>query len=80
MRQLRFLHAGSVAALVLHASACAHAPVDAEDLRYRQADFELRFVEFRSQCLARGGRILIDARSKVGRDGVPSRGSRYYCA
>ena len=47
--------------------------------QYRQADYEARFRIYRSRCLARGGRIMIDARSSLARDGMPRRGDRYAC-
>ena len=46
---------------------------------HRRANFELQFTEFRSQCLAGGKRIYIDALQTVGRDGLPQAGDRYYC-
>jgi len=47
---------------------------------YRNTEFELQFREFRRQCVAGGKRVFIDAIQKVGRDGLPHNGDRYYCA
>ena len=46
---------------------------------YRRADFENQFLEARAICHARGGRMLINARQTLGRDGIPSPGDFYVC-
>ena len=52
---------------------------DREYREYRRADFENRFIEARAICYARGGRMLINARQTLGRDGIPSPGDFYVC-
>ena len=62
-------------------SACA-APGDVrfDRSRYDRLDFKARFLDYRRQCYARGGRIYIDATGSLDRDGAPPRGSHYRCA
>jgi hypothetical protein len=71
----------ALVAMTLLTSACATlTDAQLETREYRRIDFEAQFVQYRSQCLSAGKRIIIDARQKIGRDGVPRPGDRYYCA
>ncbi len=47
---------------------------------YDRLDFKARFLDYRRQCYARGGRIYINATGSLDRDGAPPRGSHYRCA
>ena len=47
---------------------------------YDRLDFKARFLDYRRQCYARGGRIYINATGGLDRDGAPPRGSYYSCA
>ncbi|MEM9303432.1 MAG: hypothetical protein AAGE01_15050 [Pseudomonadota bacterium] len=38
-----------------------------------------QFLADRRRCLARGGRIVIQASSSLGRQSIPKRGDRYLC-
>jgi hypothetical protein len=61
-------------------SACAPlSEAERDEREYRKVDFVEQFLVFRADCTARGKRILIDATSKVSRDGIPSLGDRYFC-
>jgi len=46
---------------------------------YANVDYENQFRDYRAACHSNGGRIYIMASGKVGRDGIPNRGDRYYC-
>ena len=50
-----------------------------EQRRYERANHEAEFIDYRARCYARGKRLWISARGKVGRDGVPGPGDHYYC-
>ena len=50
-----------------------------EDRTYARADYENRFLDYRADCQRNGGRVFIMASSRVGRDGIPTRGDRYFC-
>lgn len=50
-----------------------------EDRTYARADYENRFLDYRAACQRNGGRVYILASGRVGRDGVPTRGDRYFC-
>ncbi len=50
-----------------------------EGRSYARADYENRFLDYRATCQQNGGRIFILASGRVGRDGVPARGDRYFC-
>jgi hypothetical protein len=64
----------------LLASACVTMTEDQLQARAdRHAYFELQFTEYRRQCHAGGKRIVIDAKQKIGRNGLPSFGDRYFC-
>jgi hypothetical protein len=70
-----------LAALLSTAGGCTtltEAQIEEHD--YRRSDFRNRFVEDRSRCFARGGRIYIAAGQTLGRDGIPNPGDRYFCA
>lgn len=68
------------AALLTMTSACAPlSEAERDEREYRQVDFVEQFLVFRADCAARGKRILIDAMSRVSRDGIPSPGDRYFC-
>lgn len=53
--------------------------LDQESRRYERADYQARFVDFRSACLKQGGLVYIDARKRPLRPGMPEPGDRYYC-
>ena len=53
--------------------------LDPETRRYERMDYQARFVDFRSACLAQGGLVYIDARKRPLRPGMPEPGDRYYC-
>lgn len=55
-------------------------PRQQEELAFRQADFELRFVAARDRCYEAGGRMIIDALGAVDPGDIPRRGARYFCA
>jgi hypothetical protein len=68
------------AALLTMTSACAPlSEAERDEREYRQVDFVEQFLVFREDCTGRGKRILIDAMSRVSRDGIPSPGDRYFC-
>ena len=69
-----------LATALLTTSGCAMTEAQVEARDYRRIDFEEQFKADRRQCLARGGRIYVNAASNVGRDGIPQRGDRYFCA
>ena len=70
----------SAIAVALLLAACVPLNEDArEDREYRNLDFQARFLEYRRQCYARGGRIYVNATGSLDRDGIPRRGSRYTC-
>ncbi len=53
-----------------------------EDLsaaQLRRLSWAETFKKDRARCLASGGRIVVMATGKVGRDGVPARGDHYFC-
>jgi len=63
--------------------ACAGCTMTARQIdarEYRRTDFKEQFRAERRHCVARGGRIYINASRKVGRDGIPGRGDYYFCA
>ncbi|MEO1246160.1 MAG: hypothetical protein AAFX56_10810 [Pseudomonadota bacterium] len=65
---------------VLLASGCASLSEPRLEARtYANADYENRFRDYRASCHRGGGRIYVMATGKVGRDGIPNRGDRYYC-
>jgi hypothetical protein len=47
---------------------------------YQRAEFRNQFLDERTRCQQRGGRIYVDAKQTLGRDGIPKRGDRYFCA
>jgi len=50
------------------------------DIDYSRADFRNRFIEDRTQCRARGGRMVIMGwGGSVDRDGIPTTRVRYTC-
>ncbi|MDX1515953.1 MAG: hypothetical protein R3288_03890 [Woeseiaceae bacterium] len=70
----------AAAAVLLTATGCASlSDVQLETRDYRRNDFKQQFLEYRQQCLSSGGRIVIDAKQALDRDGAPHRGDRYYC-
>ncbi len=67
--------------IALGASGCASlSEAELEMREYSNVEYREVFREFRQKCFQQGGRIIIDARGKVGRDGVPRRGDNYFCA
>ena len=60
--------------------ACAPLPESRLEARvYANVDYENQFRDYRAACHSNGGRIYVMASGKVGRDGIPNRGDRYYC-
>lgn len=53
------------------------AQLEARD--YQRADFKNQFIDFRQQCYARGGKLVIDANQSLQRGNIPHRNDRYYC-
>ncbi|MDJ0940644.1 MAG: hypothetical protein QNJ00_12865 [Woeseiaceae bacterium] len=68
-----------VTLLTLLSGCAAMSETEREYRDYRRADFENRFIEARTLCHARGGRMLINARQTLGRDGIPNPGDFYVC-
>ena len=69
-----------VAAMLTLTTACAPlSETERDEREYRQVDFVEEFLVFRADCWARGKRILVNAMSRVSRDGIPSPGDRYFC-
>ncbi len=69
-----------VVTIALLLAGCASLSDQARENReYRRLDFQARFLEYRRQCYAAGGRIYINATGSLDRAGVPKRGSRYNC-
>lgn len=60
-------------------AACTLTPDQRDDREYRRREFEDEFVDFRRQCLARGGWVFIDAKQTLGRGDIPHRGDHYTC-
>ncbi len=52
--------------------------IEARD--YRNFDYVEQFKYDRIKCEALGGRIIVNATGKVGRDGIPRHRDRYICA
>lgn len=73
----------SWAALILlsiSGTACTPLPERVLEVRaYADNDYKAVFRDFRLRCRAKGRRVYIVASGKVGRDGTPARGDRYYC-
>lgn len=82
MRGTRIRRLGLLlAAALLSAGGCATlSEADLERRDYRRSDFRNQFIDDRALCHARGGRMYIDAKQTLGRDGIPRRGDRYFCA
>ncbi len=77
---MKLMTASMAALAVLSASACAPLTERERDARnYRQLDFELRYLEFRERCRARGGLIVVEAGGRIGRRAAPRRTDRYRC-
>lgn len=55
-------------------------PGQRDEREYRRVQFEDRFIDFRQQCRASGGRIVIDAKQGLRRGDIPRRGDRYVCS
>ena len=71
---------GATLFLLLPTTGCTTlSDADFERRQYERATFEAEFLDYRARCNQRGKRIWVSAWSKVGRDGVPSRGDVYYC-
>lgn len=46
---------------------------------YRRGEFRAKFLEFRRECEARGGTVVVRSRRRVGPDRIPQLGDHYYC-
>ncbi len=69
----------TVALLVL--PGCATLSTEQLEARdYRNFDYVDQFKYDRKKCQARGGRIIVNATGKVGRDGIPRHREKYFCA
>lgn len=67
-------------AVALPLTGCATLDEEARESReYRRGDLQARYLEYRRQCYAEGGRIYVNATGSLDRNGVPKRGSRYTC-
>ena len=79
----RFYRWGWIALLIagsLTVGACSTTQTpEQEARRYDRMDYQARFRDFRSRCLAADGTIFIDARKRPLRPGMPEPGDRYYC-
>lgn len=64
---------------LLTVGGCSLTPGQRDERVYRRTHFEDRFVDFRRQCRARGGRVFIDAKQGLRRGDIPHRGDRYFC-
>lgn len=71
--------AGIVTAAVLVSGCISLTDAQLEAREYRRADFRNQFMDYRQRCLAAGGKIFIDAKQSLDRDGLPHRGDRYLC-
>ena len=70
-----------LAAALSMTSGCAGlSEADLEYRDYQRAEFKNRFLDERSRCQQRGGRIYVDAKQTLRRDGIPNPGDRYFCA
>lgn len=70
----------AVGALLMTAGCASLSERQLEEREYRNVDYAERFKAARSQCRARGGRMYVNASSKLDRNGVPNRGDRYFCS
>ena len=70
----------AVGALLMTAGCTSLSERQLEEREYRNVEFAERFKAARSECLARGGRMYINASSKLDRNGIPNRGDRYFCS
>ncbi|MEO1246198.1 MAG: hypothetical protein AAFX56_11000 [Pseudomonadota bacterium] len=50
-----------------------------EERHYARMDYQARFVDFRTRCLALDGTVFIEARKRPLRPGMPEPGDSYYC-
>ncbi len=66
-------------ALVVLAGCAAFDEARLEDRSYANVDYENRFRDYRAACQRNGGQVFILASGRVGRDGIPARGDRYFC-
>ena len=74
------LRSAFLASLSLLAAGCATLPDDERIGReLRALDHENRYRIARQECRARGGRMVIQAHGRIDRNGVPPRGSMYFC-
>ena len=68
------------AAGLLTLTACATlSEAELEARQYERTDYQERFRDFRRRCLAGGGKVIVNAPTRIDRDGVPYPGSRYIC-
>lgn len=80
-RPLSRLLVSLFAASLLTLTACATlSEAELEARRYERTDYQERFRDFRRRCLAGGGKIIVNAPTRIDRDGVPYPGSRYTCS
>ena len=60
---------------------CASLPAEKLESRdYRNFDYKEQFKYDRKRCQAVGGRMIVSATGKIGRDGIPRHRERYFCA
>ena len=65
---------------LLLASGCAGLTAEqAQDREYRRVAYKHEFLAYRERCRASGGRIVVQASTRVGSDMVPRPGDRYTC-
>ena len=80
---IRFCRLGWSIALiagVFAAGACSTTLTpEQEARRYERIDYQARFRDFRTRCLANHGLVFIIARKRPLRHGLPEPGDSYYC-
>lgn len=80
MRTRNILQAARLLPAALLVTGCislTEAQLEARD--YRRADFVNQFLDYRARCRAIGGKVFIDAKQSLDRNGLPHRGDRYHC-
>lgn len=70
-----------IAAVLFLVTGCAGLTADQQlDRDIRNLEYAERFKLDSRRCFANGGRIVVDALGKRGRDGVPKHRAHYVCA